>query len=62
MVLYNEECVSIGPLTDASGLSTSVFATVGLSTCTSCLNHLPVVCDTVETGVQVTKQIPSLAW
>ena len=53
MVLSKEECVSIGPPTDASGLSTSVFATVGLSTCTSCPNHPPVICDTVETGVQV---------
>ena len=53
MVLSDEECVFIGPLTDASGLSTSVFATVGLSTCTSCPNHPPVICDTVETGEQV---------
>ena len=53
MELSNGKSVSIGPLTTVVGLLTSVFATVVLSLCTSCLRHVTAICDTVGTGCEV---------
>ena len=60
MELSNGKSVSIGPLTTAVGLPTSVFATVVLSLCTSCLQHVTAICDTVGTGVQVQNDLNSV--
>ena len=60
MELSNAKSVSIGPLTTAVGLPTSVFATVVLSLCTSCLQRVTAICDTVGTGVQVQNDLNSV--
>ena len=60
MELSNAKSVSIGPLTTVVGLLTSVFATVELSLCTSCLRHVTAICDTVGTGVQVQNDLNSV--
>ena len=47
--LSHAEFVSIGPPTAVSGLVTSGFATVALSTFTGCHQHPPATYVTVET-------------